>query len=84
LPTDPADIIRMQQPSGAWLTPLSLVSEPFRLLPKDQPASTETRYQSTMRGDVYDSSPFPPTPDVIGINTQHYIQLMTQLIHFVK
>ncbi|MBP5765183.1 MAG: family 43 glycosylhydrolase [Bacteroidales bacterium] len=84
LPTDPADIIRMQQPSGAWLTPLSLVSEPFRLLPKDQPASTETRYQSTMRGDVYDSSPYPPTPDVIGINTQHYIQLMTQLIHFVK
>jgi hypothetical protein len=78
------DIMKAQQPGGGWLTPLSQISNVYKPLPEGLAPSNSTEYATTFVGDEYDTSPFTPEQPVIGYSTRDFIQLMTQLIHYVK
>lgn len=76
-------LMEQQQPNGAWLTPLSQISNVYKPLPEGLTETQDMRYIRTMVGDEYDTSPFTPEKPVIGISTKTFIQNMTQLINYV-
>ena len=78
------DILKAQQPGGGWITPLSQISNVYKAMPDNQAPSTTTDYATTFVGDEYDTSPFSPDEPVLGYSTRDFIQIMTQLIHYVK
>ncbi len=44
------------------------------------PASEDIRYMETMVGDEYDTSPYTPEKEVMGISTGAFIENMTVLM----
>ena len=74
-------IVSQLNAEGYWLTPIRQISNPYKPLPEKVRKSKDTRYQSTMVGDEYDTSPFTPNTPVMGISTQTFIHNMTRLIH---
>lgn len=78
-----ARIMNQQLPNGAWLSPISQISNPYKPMPGNQPESSDLQYARTMAGDEYDTSPFTPEQPVLGISTKTFIQNMTQLINYV-
>lgn len=78
-----ARIMNLQLPNGAWLSPISQISNPYKPMPGNQPESSDLQYARTMVGDEYDTSPFTPEQPVLGISTKTFIQNMTQLINYV-
>jgi PelA/Pel-15E family pectate lyase len=77
------NIVESLNQEGYWLTPLSMISNPFKAVP-DLPKSEETKYVSTRVGDEYDTSTYPPTTPVMGISMQVYLSNMIKLIQFVN
>lgn len=73
-------IVNKLNAEGYWLTPIRQISNPYKPLPEKVRKSKDTRYQSTMVGDEYDTSPFTPDTPVMGISTQTFIHNMTRLI----
>jgi len=78
------DILKSQQPGGGWITPLSQISNVYKAMPDNQLPSSTTDYATTFVGDEYDTSPYTPDEPVLGYSTRDFIQIMTQLIHYVK
>ncbi len=79
LPTSVADILRMQQPSGAWMVAIGKGSHPYRPMPHDQRPSSTDAYAETNAGDEYDTSPYYPDSTFQGVSTSSYIRLMARL-----
>ncbi len=79
-----ADILKSIDKEGRWITPLTSYSNPYKELPEGnvQP-SDDTKYAQTMVGDDYDTSPYPPTEQVMGISTQVYVSNMAKLIQSI-
>lgn len=77
-------ILSQQQPNGAWLTPISQVSNVYKPVPEGMAPSTDISAAQRMVGDEYDTSPYTPDEPVLGISTRDYIQYMTVLISAVQ
>jgi len=69
---------------GCWLTPLTALSNPYKLCPEaEKRLSGETCYQDTFVGDEYDTSCYPANKEVMGISTQVYVSNMAKLIQYI-
>lgn len=77
------EVLRSFKKEGYWLTPLKFISNLYKEVPT-QPYSQETAYASTMVGDSYDTSCYPPEKEVMGISTGAYIENMMKLIVFLS
>lgn len=64
---------------GYWLSPIRQISNPYKPIPQME-ASNETKYMQTMCGDEYDTSPYTPEQEVLGISTRTFLDNMTRLI----
>ncbi|MCH5334551.1 MAG: pectate lyase [Alistipes sp.] len=64
---------------GYWLSPIRQISNPYKSIPQME-ASNETKYMQTMCGDEYDTSPYTPEQEVLGISTRTFLDNMTRLI----
>ncbi|MDO5447822.1 MAG: pectate lyase, partial [Prevotellaceae bacterium] len=76
-------IISSLTPSGAWLSPLHQISNPYKDAGKQKP-SNETKYASTNVGDEFDTSPYTPEQPVMGIVTGTYVRNMSMLMNALK
>ena len=65
---------------GYWLSPIKQISNIYKPAPEIA-ASDDTRYMETMVGDEYDTSPYTPEKEIMGISTGIFIENMTTLIH---
>ena len=74
------DVMRMMQPNGCWLTPLTSTSNVYKPLPEGLDKNNDTRYARTMVGDEYDTSPYHLEHRVMGISTREYIRCMCLLM----
>ncbi len=78
-------IIKSLDARGRWITPISEDSHPYKPLTTDEKVDADSKlFVSTLVGDEYDTSPFSPTTQVMGISTAVYISNMKQLIESLK
>ncbi len=79
------DILHAVSEEGAWITPLTAFSNPYKPCPEEaKTPSDETVYYNTLVGDEYDTSCYTPKERVMGISTQVYVSNMTKLIQYIK
>jgi PelA/Pel-15E family pectate lyase len=79
---DIAQIIASLTPEGAWLSPLTMTSNPYIECPP-QPQSNDTAYVSRNVGDKYDTSPYSAPQPVMGIATSTFMRNMMLLINYL-
>jgi len=77
------ELVHSLTAEGYWLSPIRHISNPYKPIPPMEP-SESTDYRQTMVGDEYDTSPYAPDEQVMGISTQVFIYNMTRLIHEVR
>lgn len=76
------ELVRELSPEGYWLTPLRMTSHLYKKCPSME-ADNETKYATSLVGDVYDTSTYNNEETVMGISTAVYISNMMQLIDFI-
>lgn len=72
-------LIKSLTKEGYWLSPIKQISNSYKPAP-EMPASEDIRYMETMVGDEYDTSPYTPEKEVMGISTGAFIENMTVLM----
>ncbi len=77
------ELVHSLTAEGYWLSPIRHISNPYKPIPPMEP-SESADYRQTMVGDEYDTSPYAPDEQVMGISTQVFIHNMTRLIHEVR
>ncbi|NDW13353.1 pectate lyase [Bacteroides sp. 214] len=74
------EILSSLTKEGYWLVPMTMTSNPYI---GDGPAEvTPGNYQGVPVGDKYDTSPYPPKEQVMGITTNSYMWNVSQLINY--
>jgi PelA/Pel-15E family pectate lyase len=76
-------IVESLNGEGYWLTPLSMISNPYKAVP-NLPKSEETKYVSTRVGDEYDTSTYLSETPVMGISMATYLSNMIKLITYIN
>ncbi|KAA6321688.1 hypothetical protein EZS27_028690 [termite gut metagenome] len=86
-PIDDDNIIKIIKgftKEGCWLTPLSMISNPYKPLEHVKAIkSDDTRYTSTYVGDEYDTSCYKSDTPIMGISTGVYIANMAKMIQYI-
>ena len=80
---DVPEIINSLEKEGYWLTPLSMISNPYKECPP-MPKSENKKHASTHVGDEYDTSTYPPETPVWGISMPVYLSNMVKLITYLN
>lgn len=78
-----SDVIKGLNKEGAWLSPLRMISNPYKECP-EMPASDETKYATTFYGDEYDTSTYDAEEEIMCISMQVYINNMMKLINHLE
>ncbi|MBQ7717002.1 MAG: hypothetical protein IJT55_05805 [Prevotella sp.] len=77
-------VIESLTPRGCWITPLTMMSNPYKPIPADMEETSEDRqYINTFVGDEYDTSPYSDRK-TLGIKVGDYVANMNVLIGALK
>jgi hypothetical protein len=83
-----AEIISSLNEDGFWITPLPFISHPYKTIPQSLwdagKRSDITEFATTQVGDEFDTSPFPPETEVLGISVPIFITNMARMIEFLE
>lgn len=77
------ELISSLKSEGYWLVPMTMTSNPYT-----EGASpdvvTPGNFQSGQVADKYDTSPFTPAEEVLGITTRSYMQNVSRLMSYLN
>ena len=77
------ELISSLTSDGYWLVPMTMTSNPYTAGASPDNI-TPGNFQSGQVGDKYDTSPFTPAEEVLGITTRSYMQNVSRLMSYLN